>query len=268
MKNVGAVVVAAGRGSRMGTRESKQYLQLGGKPVIIHTLEVFQAMQEIDTVVLVAGAEDAERCRRWCGEYGLHKVRQIVAGGADRQQSVYNGLRALSDMWGTTGDGAGGSDAAMIGPSADCAGSISGTGRPDSGIVLIHDGVRPFVQPEHILHAIAAASHTGAAVLAVPVTDTIKQVDGDGFIESTPDRRSLWAIQTPQAFRLSEVLEAHRAAAEAGFAGTDDSMLVERLGKPVQVVEGSYSNRKLTTPEDLVWAQQWLDSPTQGRDEA
>jgi 2-C-methyl-D-erythritol 4-phosphate cytidylyltransferase len=223
MENIGVVVVAAGRGSRMGTNVSKPYLPLAGKPVIVHTLERFEQMPEVGTVVVVAREAELERCRQLCAEYGLAKVCRIVPGGAERQDSVYLGLQALNTEW-----------------------------------VLIHDAVRPFVQPEHIRACIDAAMQTGAAVLAVPVVDTIKQVDERGRIAATPDRRSLWAIQTPQAFRRLDLLEAHRAAAACGFVGTDDSMLAERLGIPVQVVEGAYSNRKLTTPDDLAWAEFWI----------
>lgn len=216
---VGVVVVSAGRGSRMGTRESKQYLLLEDKPIIIHTLEVFDRMPLVREIVLVTGEEDIERCAGWVARYGLRKVVKIVAGGKERQQSVYKGLMQISTEW-----------------------------------VMVHDGVRPFIEPERIEACHQKALLTGAAVLAVPVKDTIKQVSGSGMIEATPDRRSLWAIHTPQAFRLSDLLKAHEQAEADGFAGTDDSMLVERMGTPVAVVEGSYTNIKITTPEDLEYA--------------
>ncbi|WP_223299026.1 2-C-methyl-D-erythritol 4-phosphate cytidylyltransferase [Paenibacillus darwinianus] len=214
-----AVIVAAGRGTRMGTAESKQYLPLRGKPVLVHTLAIFERMREIRDVVLVTGVEDVERCRRLAAEHGLRKVAAVVPGGGERQHSVRLGLAAASSPW-----------------------------------VMVHDGVRPLVTPESVRRCIAAAYRHGAAVLAVPVKDTIKKVDAAGIIESTPDRRSLWAIQTPQAFRR-ELLEACHGRAEGeGFIGTDDAMVVERYGHPVAVAEGDYTNIKITTPDDLPYA--------------
>lgn len=216
---VGVIVVSAGRGSRMGTNESKQYLLLGGKPIIIHTLEIFERMSLVKEVVLVTGADDIERCRQWISEYKLGKVVKVIAGGSERQQSVYNGLMEIGTEW-----------------------------------VMVHDGVRPFVEPALIEACYQRALLEGAAVLAVPVKDTIKQVNDSGTILATPDRQSLWAIHTPQAFRLSDLKTAHEQAAADGFTGTDDSMLVERMGITVAVVKGSYTNIKITTPEDLEYA--------------
>ena len=222
----GVVIVAAGKGTRMGTEESKQYLRLLDKPVIVHTVERFQAMPECETIAWVTSAQDMPRCEDWVREYGLDKVRDIVAGGKERQHSVYAGLQALQ---------ARGLD-----------------------YVLIHDGVRPFVDPGKVKACFTTAREHEASVLAVPVKDTIKQVNGDGVITATPDRRSLWAIQTPQAFRLSICMSAHEQAELEGFIGTDDAMLVERMGVPVHVVEGDYTNIKLTTPDDLDWAAWWM----------
>jgi 2-C-methyl-D-erythritol 4-phosphate cytidylyltransferase len=218
--SVGVVIVAAGRGTRMGTAESKQYLLLQGKPIIVHTLEVFQQHELISEIVLVTGKEDIERCREWIQLYKLDKVKAIVPGGSERQHSVHKGLLKLTTQW-----------------------------------VMVHDGVRPFVQPNEIEACYERAKQIGASILAVPVKDTIKQVDNEGKVLSTPDRRSLWAIQTPQTFRLSELLDAYAAAERDGFVGTDDSSLAERAGIPVSVVEGSYRNIKITTPEDLDFAE-------------
>lgn len=218
--SVGAVIVAAGKGNRMGTAESKQFLLLQDKPVIVHTLEIFQRHERIQEIVLVTGTGDRERCLEWIGQYGLTKVTAVVAGGTERQYSVHEGLKRLNTEW-----------------------------------VMVHDGVRPFVQASEITACCEQAERTGASVLAVPVKDTIKQVDERGMVVSTPDRRSLWAIQTPQTFRLSGLLAAYEAAAREGFLGTDDSMLAERAGISVAVVEGSYANIKLTTPEDLEFAE-------------
>lgn len=219
MGNFGAVIVAAGKGTRMGTRESKQYLALEGKPIIVHTLEVFSQIPWLQEIVLVTGREDVPRCQTWIQDYGLDKVSAVIPGGSERQQSVYEGIKQISSEW-----------------------------------VMIHDGVRPFVTQEEIESCRDAAIRQGASVLGVPVKDTIKQVNGKGQITGTPDRQSLWAVQTPQAFRLSDLRLAHESAAKDGFTGTDDAMLMERAGYPVTVVEGKYSNIKITTPEDLEYA--------------
>lgn len=218
-RQVGAVIVAAGRGTRMGTKESKQYLLLGGKPIIVHTLEAFEREPLVSEIVLVTGMSDVERCQEWAKAYHLNKVTRIIPGGLERQDSVYKGLQALNTEW-----------------------------------VLVHDGVRPFVAQEHIRACCEAAWDSGAATLAVPVKDTVKVVDEEGFVSATPDRSSLWAIQTPQAFRRSELAAAHELAAEQGFMGTDDCVLIERTGKRVRIVEGDYGNIKITTPEDLDYA--------------
>jgi len=219
MGNFGAVIVAAGKGTRMGTRESKQYLALEGKPIIVHTLEVFSQIPWLQEIVLVTGREDVPRCQTWIQDYKLDKVTAVIPGGSERQQSVYEGIKQISSEW-----------------------------------VMIHDGVRPFVTQEEIESCRDAAIREGASVLGVPVKDTIKQVNGKGQIIGTPDRQSLWAVQTPQAFRLSDLRSAHESAAKDGFIGTDDAMLMERAGYPVTVVEGKYSNIKITTPEDLEYA--------------
>jgi len=226
--NLGVVIVAAGKGTRMRSAESKQFLELGGKPILVHTLQLFEAIPEVDDIVVVSGEEDIDRCRAFVDTYSLDKIRAVVGGGAERQHSVRIGLDALAQV------------------------------APEAQWVLVHDGVRPFVKRSHVIACWQAAMNCGAAVLAVPVKDTIKIVDERGRIEATPDRRSLWAIQTPQAFRLSALRIAHKRAAAEGFVGTDDAMLIERLGETVQVVEGDYSNIKITTPEDLPWAEWWL----------
>ncbi|KRE44372.1 2-C-methyl-D-erythritol 4-phosphate cytidylyltransferase [Paenibacillus sp. Soil522] len=216
----GVIIVAAGRGTRMGTKESKQYLQLADKPILVHTLELFQSMETVKEAVLVVGSDDIERCRTWVLQYGITKVTAVVAGGKERQHSVYCGLQELTTDW-----------------------------------VMVHDGVRPLVTADAVRACCAQAEQSGASVLAVPVKDTIKQVNEAGVIVSTPDRRSLWAIQTPQAFRRVLLLEAHERALAEQFVGTDDAMVVERMGVSVTVAEGEYTNIKITTPEDLPWAE-------------
>ncbi|GGG06857.1 2-C-methyl-D-erythritol 4-phosphate cytidylyltransferase [Paenibacillus abyssi] len=219
----GVVVVAAGRGTRMGSAQSKQYLLLRDKPILVHTLERFEQMEEVAEVALVVGEKDVSRCQSWVSDYGLSKVKAVVAGGKERQDSVYRGLQALDSEW-----------------------------------VMVHDGVRPLVTAEAVRRCCKVAREAGAAVLAVPVKDTIKQVNEEGVIIATPDRRSLWAIQTPQAFRRALLMEAHERALADGFLGTDDAMAVERIGVKVAVAEGDYTNIKITTPEDLPLAEFWL----------
>jgi 2-C-methyl-D-erythritol 4-phosphate cytidylyltransferase len=232
MGKLGVVIVAAGKGSRMKTAESKQYLPLNGKPVLVHTLELFQQLDEVSTIVLVTGEGDVERCTDYMNRYGISKLQRIIVGGKERQHSVWNGLKALPDEveW-----------------------------------VMVHDGVRPFAAKRHIIKCLNKAMEFGAAVLAVPVKDTIKIVDDSGVIRSTPDRRSLWAIQTPQAFRRSLLEQAYEQAEREGFTGTDDAMLVERAGTKVHVVEADYYNIKITTPEDLPWAE-WIAQNIRGVD--
>lgn len=217
---LGAVIVAAGRGTRMGTKESKQYLPINGKPILVYTLEAFEKTVEVSVVVLVVGQEDIVHCQSYIEKYGLTKISAIVAGGTSRQGSVYEGLQYLDTEW-----------------------------------VIVHDGVRPFVSAESIIDCWRAAEQYGAAVIAVPVKDTIKIADEAGMVQRTPDRNSLWAIQTPQAFRRSDLVTAHRKAVIDGYEGTDDASLMERSGMPVRIVEGDYGNIKITTPEDLQWAQ-------------
>ncbi|MFC4601557.1 2-C-methyl-D-erythritol 4-phosphate cytidylyltransferase [Cohnella hongkongensis] len=216
----GAVIVAAGRGTRMGVAENKVYLELAGRPLLEYSLGAFERCAAVSSVVLVVGEGEAERASgiAAAGRYG--KVADVVVGGAERQTSVYAGLAALRT------EGA-----------------------------LVHDAARPLVTPEQIAACCAAAEEHGASALAVPVKDTIKVSDGQGFIVSTPERSALWSVQTPQAFRRAELLEAHRQAKEDGAAATDDAMLVERLGRKVAIVRGDYANLKITTPEDLPIAE-------------
>jgi 2-C-methyl-D-erythritol 4-phosphate cytidylyltransferase len=204
----------------MGTKESKQFLPLGDKPVLIHTLMVFETHPKVDEIVVVAGAGEVSRVEEMVAHYGLEKISAVVIGGQERQDSVRSGLEYLQTEW-----------------------------------VLVHDAARPFVTHGHITELLKVVRLHGAAILAVPVKDTIKQVDPAGIVERTPDRQSLWAVQTPQAFRRSLLVQAHQRALEQGMTGTDDAMLVEELGIDVRVVMGDYQNIKLTTPEDLAIAE-------------
>lgn len=220
-----AVVVAAGQSSRMGGGPKKQYRLLAGRPVLVHTLETFEGSSLVGGVVLVVAAGEEAWCRAHIvRRYGCTKVMAVVPGGATRQESVWRGLQVL----------------------------------PPCELVLVHDGVRPFVTPEQIAELAAAAREWGAATLAVPPKDTVKLASTDGNATSTLPRERLWLVQTPQVFRRELLCAAHRLAREQGFQGTDDTSLVEFAGHPVRLVHGSYRNIKITTPEDFAYAEALL----------
>jgi len=220
---VSVVIVAAGKGTRMNMDINKQYMDILGKPVLARTLQVFDDCSYIDEVVLVVNEQDILYCKNDIVEYyGFDKVKALVSGGSERQDSVFNGLKEVTS----------GCD-----------------------IVLIHDGARPFVREKSIIDSINDAREYGASCVAVPVKDTIKTSDTKGFINETLERSVLWSIQTPQAFRYDLIMNAHKSASSDGFLGTDDSILVERLGFKVKLVMGSYDNIKITTQEDLVTAE-------------
>jgi 2-C-methyl-D-erythritol 4-phosphate cytidylyltransferase len=219
-----ALVPAAGMGKRMGAEINKQYLLLAGKPILAHTLQVFQDTPFIDDIYVVIPAAEIPYCQEHVVErHGLTKVRQIVPGGAERQYSVMNGLQAAAEAG-------------------------------DDDVVLIHDGVRPFVPPRVLERAVEMARLHDGALVAVPAKDTIKVVV-DGIVRATPPREDLWLAQTPQAFRYAVIRAAHEIAAAERYLGTDDASLVERLGKDIHIVVGDYRNIKITTPEDLVLAE-------------
>ncbi|NLJ33977.1 MAG: 2-C-methyl-D-erythritol 4-phosphate cytidylyltransferase [Firmicutes bacterium] len=226
-KKVAALIAAAGRGTRMGpVFLKKQYHPLGDRPILAHTLAIFQESPLITDIVLVVAPEDIPYCRReLVDKYGFSKVGEIVAGGESRTDSVYQGLLALG---------------------------------ANTHTVLVHDGVRPLLPPGLIAKVVQAVRTYGAAVVAVPVKDTIKICDRAGFVAQTPDRNTLWAVQTPQAFSYSLLLKAHEAARKSGLAATDDAMLVEALGQRIKLVPGSYENLKITTPEDMDLARALL----------
>ncbi|MGI6492733.1 MAG: 2-C-methyl-D-erythritol 4-phosphate cytidylyltransferase [Pelotomaculum sp.] len=228
MAKVAAVVPAAGCGKRMGAGIRKQYLALGGLPILGHTLRVLETSSLVQDIVLVAGEGEADYCRRLAvDELGLKKVTAIVTGGQERQDSVFCGLLALA---------------------------------PDTEVVLIHDAVRPFLSDDNLKQVIRAALHYGAATCAVPVKDTVKLAGEDEFVSETLPRNRLWLTQTPQAFLYHLILEAHQRAREVNYQATDDAALLEKLGQPVKLVEGSYRNIKITTPEDLIIAAAMLDN--------
>lgn len=230
-----ALVPAAGMGKRMGAAINKQYLKLAGKPIVAHTLEIFQHCQAIHGIILVTPEEEIPYCRTEVVEkYNLSKVLTIVPGGSERQHSVLNGLIALQNF------------------------------AAHDDIVLIHDGVRPFIDDQIIEQSINVAATGVGALVAVQTKDTIKIVQ-EGTVVGTPERSGLWQAQTPQAFRFSQILHAHSLAAQDAFLGTDDSSLLERCGGTVRIVTGSYRNIKITTPEDLVLAEAFLKETGKGK---
>ncbi|WP_026508349.1 2-C-methyl-D-erythritol 4-phosphate cytidylyltransferase [Butyrivibrio sp. MC2013] len=231
---IGAVVLAAGSGSRMKSSVKKQYMEIGGKPLIYYTLKAFEKGPQ-EVTVLVTSPGDEEYCQKEIVEkYGLSSDIVICAGGAERYDSVYAGLMALPK---------------------------------DTDIVMIHDGARPFVNRQIMDRTVNAAAEYTAAVCGMPVKDTIKMADNEGFAASTPDRKKLWMVQTPQTFSypliksLYEKLEQEKEVLIAhGLNITDDAMLVETFSdKKVKLVEGSYDNIKITTPEDIALAESLID---------
>lgn len=221
--STGVVIVAAGSGKRMGGQRNKLWLPLAGEPILAHTVRLFATHRDVDHIVLVVSEQDHADVRKWLQKEAIQLT--VVLGGAERQDSVRNGLGALSE---------------------NCT------------YVLVHDAARPFVTREQISEMIKQVEHDQATIMAVPVKDTIKVVGATGIVEATPARESLWAVQTPQAFRMSLLREAHEAAQRAGKVGTDDAMLVEWLGHSVTVVQGSYENIKITTPDDLWFGEEIL----------
>jgi 2-C-methyl-D-erythritol 4-phosphate cytidylyltransferase len=218
-----AIIAAGGTGTRMGTATPKQFLMLGERPLLLHSLWVFDRAPSVTEVVLVVPKEErAHALANVVERYGVKKVVNVVAGGATRQESVYNGLKETDD---------------------------------DTEIVVIHDAVRPFVTEDLIERSIEVARSLGGAIVAVPMKDTPKQVGPDGRIQRTLDRTGLWLAQTPQTFRRALMLEAYRKAEGDRLPATDDAVLVERLGQTVGIVPGSWENIKITTPEDLVIAE-------------
>ncbi len=223
-----ALVPAAGRGLRMGGSIPKQFLALGGEPLIIQSLLALQAAAVVDQIILAVPSADIDYCKREIvAKHRFTKVTKVVAGGAERQDSVRHALAEVP----------------------------SGT-----EIVLVHDAVRPFLTQGMIDEVVAAARKHGAAIVALPMRDTVKQVRPDGMIDRTVDRAPLWLAQTPQAFRRDWIETAHRKAHAEGVRATDDAFLVEWLGHAVAVVEGSGENIKVTRPEDLVIGEAILAS--------
>lgn len=221
---IAVVIPAAGQGKRMQQPKSKQYIEVFGKPILAMTLDIFENAGIVDEIILVVGEGEVEFVEKeLIKKYRYRKIAAVVEGGHERQESVYKGIKALSD---------------------------------DVGIVMIHDAVRPLFDPLLIPEIIKCTNIHQACAVGVPVKDTIKIVNPKHFIVDTPDRSTLYAIQTPQAFKRYLIESAHLQAETVGFFGTDDTMLVEKFTHiQVKVIEGSYENIKVTTPEDLIYME-------------
>ena len=217
---VTAVIPAAGSGIRMGLEEAKQYLELGGKPLLARTLRTFQECHLVDSIILVVPEKDVDYClQQIVQRYQLSKVYKVISGGERRQDSVRTGIEAVADncRW-----------------------------------VLVHDGVRPFLSIELIEKVIKAARRFRAVITGLPVTETIKQAGSKGNVLRTIERRDLWLMQTPQIFRREDIHLAHQEALKRGWTeATDDAFLVEKIGISVKIIEGEERNIKITTPHDL-----------------
>ena len=222
MSKIVCIMLAGGKGKRMGTKVSKQYLLLEGKPVLFYSLKAFEPY--VDEIIVVAAEGEEGYCKEnIIDKYGISKVSAVVTGGAERYLSVYEGLKAID--------------------------------KTDEDVyVLIHDGARPFIKGEVIEESIRKVKETGACIVAVPSKDTVKVGNPYNIVESTPDRRRVWLVQTPQVFEYNAIYNAYNAAIDSGREDiTDDSMVMEAFGeKEIHFVEGNYDNIKLTTPDDLV----------------
>lgn len=225
MKNkVIAIVAAAGIGRRYGEGTNKPLAYLGNKPLVIWAVEVLQGMPEVIEIIPVLKEPDIKFCSRLFEEYSITKIRRIAPGGTERQDSVFNGLSLIRDK---------------------------------TSVVLVHDGVRPLLEPSVIRKALQQLNGCDGVVVGVPLKDTVKEVR-DGTVRNTPERDLLWAVQTPQIFHFQALYDAYEKAMADSFFSTDDSALVERNGGRIKVIQGSYTNIKVTTPEDLLIAEVFL----------
>jgi 2-C-methyl-D-erythritol 4-phosphate cytidylyltransferase len=226
LSKVAAIIVAAGQGTRMRTEARKQYMMLRNRPVLAHTLLTFEECNAVEEIFLVIPGGDDPFCKKEIIEpLRPSKPIHLVSGGATRQESVYNGLKAMDGRF---------------------------------GLVVIHDGARPLVKIEQITECIRVAKEYGGCILAVPASDTIKTIDEHDCVVSTMKRHMIRMAQTPQAFHYDLILEAHVASQKEAYVGTDDAELVERHGKVVKVIPGDPCNIKITTPEDLRFAEALL----------
>lgn len=219
---VSVIFPAAGQGKRMGLGFNKVFTELSGKPILIQTLLSFSRCDCVDELIVAVNPNDVELVRKVLAKIPGLKPYKVVAGGSERQYSVYNGLMAVN---------------------------------PQSDIVLVHDAARPLVSEQVIKNVVNEVLISGSAVCAVPAKDTIATINDMGFIGSVPDRSTMWIIQTPQGFKKDILVEAEKKAQEEDFLGTDESSIVRRMGRNVKLVMGDYNNIKITTPTDLVMAE-------------
>ncbi len=221
-----AIIVAAGKGERMGKLLPKQYLYLNDRPVMIHTLEVFEQASMVNEIILVVAPDKVGYCSfELLPAYRLNKVKSIIEGGKTRQESVFYGLNAVPD---------------------------------DTDIVIIHDGVRPLLSVGLIEKVIEAARRSGAAIPVILPKDTVKLIDEEGFIDTTISRDKIRLSQTPQAFKFDLIRRAYEEVYKKGIEVTDDSAILESYGHKIEAVEGEYTNIKITTPDDIIWATHYL----------
>ena len=230
--NYTVVLPAAGSGKRMKADKNKLLLELFDKPIFIYTLEVFQKDPNCEAIWLAVKEEEQTLVEQLVKKYGISKVAGFASGGVERQDSVRACLEII----------------------------------PACEVVLVHDAARPFIEPDVISRLAEEAAESGAAIAGVRVKDTIKKAES-GIITETVERENLWIIQTPQAFTYSLIKEAATGAFEAGYMGTDEAMLVERLGHPVKIIESNYENVKMTTPDDLIYGKAILESRGQEEQE-
>ena len=242
-----AIVLAGGSGSRMNLDVAKQYIKLNDREVLYYSLYTFQNNEHISRIILVTRETDIEFCQKEIVErYGFDKVTDVIAGGKERYNSVYNGIVKLAEYNKCSGDNDADTDLA---DDASC-----------DDIILIHDGARPFVTDKMIDDVIDTVKECGACTVGVPVKDTIKVVDENGFGIETPDRKTLWQIQTPQSFSYDQLVDAYKKMIQDKVTDiTDDTMIIERyLDLKTKVIQGDYSNLKVTTPEDLDLVQNFF----------
>lgn len=223
------VIPATGQGKRMKAGKNKLLIELSGIPIIVYTLRVFEEDPDCRGIILSINPAEKDYFNQLIAAYGLKKVKKLVMGGKERQQSVYKGLQHAGEE-----------------------------------IILVHDGARPFINVGQISELTTAASLHGGAVIAVPVKDTIKKASNNKVVE-TVERSSLWAVQTPQAFRVSILKSAYEQAEADAFLGTDDASLLERINEQVVIIEGNYDNIKITTQEDLYFAEAILHKQQHGK---
>lgn len=222
---VSVIIAAAGNSTRYGTGKSKQFLILDNTPVLIKSIQAFEAIDTVKEIIITARKQDFEIIENFIAQYGVSKVKHIVEGGATRQDSIYAAVEKVDEK---------------------------------ADLIAVHDGARPLIKREVIESVIQKADEVNAAACAVPVKDTIKIIDSSGKIVTTPERDALRAVQTPQIFRFFLYKAAIEKAVSDGKQYTDDCQLVESIGHPVYLVDGDYENIKITTPDDLLVAEKFL----------